>query len=247
MTDDNVVEREQKFHDERFADDTLRQSKVGRFYKIAASIHKEYQGQLQRFSAHGKVLEYGCGKGGAAFFLAERAVDVTGIDISTVAIKEASNLALKRGLSNVKFLLMNAEQLELDEKFNLICGSGILHHLNLPNALREIKRVLQPGGHAVFIEPLGHNPFINLYRKFTPNIRSPDEHPLLVKDLEMIKNLFPKVDVRYYYLTSILAAFFTKTVIFTPLFWILENLDKGLLKLPWVRNWAWQVLLVMRA
>jgi ubiquinone/menaquinone biosynthesis C-methylase UbiE len=184
-----VVEREQKFHDERFADDTLRQSKVGRFYKIAASIQKEYQEKLKHFSADGKVLEYGCGKGGAAFFLAERAADIIAIDISTVAIKEATNLALKRGLSNVKFLQMNAEHLDLDEKFNLICGSGILHHLNLTNALHEIKRVLQPGGHAVFIEPLGHNPFINLYRRFTPKIRSQDEHPLLVKDLETIKNL----------------------------------------------------------
>ena len=241
-----VVEREQDFHDKRFSDDTFRQNKVGRFYKIAASIQKEYQEQLQHFSAHGKVLEYGCGKGGAAFFLAERAVEVTAIDISTVAIKEASNLALKLGLSNVKFLQMNAEQLDLDEKFNLICGSGILHHLHLANALREIKRVLQPGGHAVFIEPLGHNPFINLYRRFTPKIRSQDEHPLLVKDLEMIKSLFPKVEVRYYYFATLLAAFFTGTVIFKPLFGLLETIDKGILKLPWVRNWAWQVLLVMR-
>ena len=78
---------------------------------------------------------------------------------------------------------------------------------------KEPERVLQPGGHAIFIEPLGHNPFINLYRKFTPTIRSEDEHPLLVKDLEMIKNLFPKVEVRYYYLASLLAAFFTAMAI----------------------------------
>ena len=242
-----IVEREEEFHDKRFADDSLRQGKVGRFYKIAISIKKDYQEQLQRFSSQGKVLEYGCGNGGAAFFLAERGVDVTGIDISTVAIKEASNLALKRGLSNVRFLQMNAEQLDFNEKFNLICGSGILHHLQLRNALHEIKRVLQPGGHAVFIEPLGHNPFINLYRRVTPTIRSQDEHPLLAKDLEMIKSLFPGVEVRYYYLTSLLGAFFTGTVFFNPLLLILETIDKGLLKLPIVRNWAWQVLLIMRA
>jgi len=106
--------------------------------------------------------------------------------------------------------------------------------------------VLKTGGHAVFIEPLGHNPFINLYRKFTPSIRSQDEHPLLAEDLEMIKSLFPGVEVRYYYLTSLFAAFFAGTVFFNRLLLILETIDKGLLKLPIVRNWAWQVLLIMR-
>lgn len=178
--------------------------------------------------------------------MAEKGAEVTAIDISTIAIEEASNLAIKSGLSNVEFLQMNAEQLDFDGKFNLICGSGILHHLHLTNALCEIKRVLQPGGHAVFIEPLGHNPFINLYRRFTPNIRSEDEHPLLLKDLEAIKNIFPTLEVRYYYLASILAAFFAGTVIFKPMLWMLETIDEWLFKLPWVRNWAWQVLLVMR-
>lgn len=242
-----IVEREKKFHDKRFADDSFREEKVGRFYKITLSIRNEYRRQLERFSAAGKVLEYGCGRGGAAFFLGEKAVDVTAIDISTVAIQDASNLAKKRGMPNVRFLQMNAEQLDFKEKFDLICGSGILHHLHLPSAIREIKKVLQVGGHAVFIEPLGHNPCINLYRRLTPNIRSQDEHPLLVEDLKMMKNQFPGMEVHYFYLTSLLAVFFAGTVLFKPLLWFFEVVDKAILKLPGVRNWAWQVLIIIKA
>jgi hypothetical protein len=37
------VEREQKFHNQRFADDSTRSNKVGKFYKVAQSIKKEYE------------------------------------------------------------------------------------------------------------------------------------------------------------------------------------------------------------
>ena len=34
------------------------------------------------------------------------------------------------------------------------------------------------------------NPIINLYRKFTPNARTSDEHPFKLSDIEFIKSLF---------------------------------------------------------
>ena len=39
-------------------------------------------------------------------------------------------------------------------------------------------------GNLIFIEPLGTNPIINLYRKLTPKSRSKDEHPLINKDFK---------------------------------------------------------------
>lgn len=38
-----------------------------------------------------------------------------------------------------------------------------------------------------FSEPLGHNPIINWYRNRTPEMRTEDEHPLLIKDIEFAK------------------------------------------------------------
>src|SRR3546814_4334755 len=51
-------------------------------------------------------------------------------------------------------------------------------------------RVLRPGGRAVFIEPLGLNPAIELYRRFTPSARTPDEHPLLRRDFRRFDAAF---------------------------------------------------------
>ena len=62
--------------------------------------------------------------------------------------------------------------------FDIAYGSGILHHLNLNKSLNELKRILKKDGKIIFIEPMATNPFINLYRKFTPNARTSDEHPL---------------------------------------------------------------------
>src|SRR3546814_1101008 len=78
---------------------------------------------------------------------------------------------------------MNAEAMTFpDDSFDLVFGSGIIHHLDIDRAFGEIARVLRPGGRAVFIEPLGLNPAIELYRRFTPSARTPDEHPLLRRD-----------------------------------------------------------------
>jgi SAM-dependent methyltransferase len=88
----------------------------------------------------------------------------------------------------VRFLVMDAESLGFDEgSFDVVVGSGILHHL----ALRQ-SRVLRPDGCAVFVDPLGHNIFIRLYRKLTPSMRTADEHPLLDQGNSTGRAIFPR-------------------------------------------------------
>jgi hypothetical protein len=55
------------------------------------------------------------------------------------------------------------------------------------------------------MEPLGHNPLINEFRRRTPSLRTPDEHPLLLRDFELAKTYFRRVDVTFYGLFSLLA------------------------------------------
>ena len=134
-------------------------------------------------------MEYGCGTGALAFDLAEQGSNSVAIDISPVAISEAEQVAHARGLT-ARFEEMNAEAMTFDnDSFDLVFGSGILHHLDMERATQEVIGVLRPGGRAVFIEPLGYNPIINAYRRVTPTMRTEDEHPLLRSDLELLLGL----------------------------------------------------------
>jgi hypothetical protein len=64
---------------------------------------------------------------------------------------------------------------------------------------------LKTGGEGLFLEPLGHTPLINLYRRFTPRFRTPDEHPLVISDFELARRYFGSVDAEFFHLTSFFA------------------------------------------
>ena len=98
-----------------------------------------------------------------------------------------------------KFFIGDAKKIKYDNnKFDIVYGTGILHHLKMSTSVEEIYRVLKPGGSFLFIEPLGTNPIINLYRNLTPKSRSDDEHPLVKNDLNLIKEKFFKTNIKYY-------------------------------------------------
>ena len=161
------AEREREFHNEAFSK-KVRES-VGKYYTITHYSKKHFLDQLLPRCAGKQALEYGCGIDRFAEQLAAHGAEVTGVDISDVAIEMARERTAASGLSGLRYLVMDAEHLEFDDgSFDLVFGSGILHHLDLNRAYAEISRVLNGNGTACFIEPLGHNPIINLFRRFTP-------------------------------------------------------------------------------
>lgn len=144
----------------------------------------------------------------------------------------------------MKFQVMNAEKLTFtDNFFDVVFGVSILHHLELDSAFSQLRRVLIPGGKALFVEPLGHNPIINLYRRLTPDLRTEDEHPLLLRDLEHMTNYFKKVRISYFNFLTILAIPFRDRKYFSKLYKILTFLDKKLFNLKFFRLFAWQIVI----
>ncbi len=134
-----------------------------------------------------------------------------------------------------------------DGTFEMVCGTSILHHLDLNACINEIKRVLTPGGQAIFIEPLGHNPLVNLFRWLTPSMRSKDEHPLKQTDLDFLMKQFSEFHDTYYYLVSFLLLPIAGVPILKYAMRIVEAAERGLMnKLPFLRKYAWQVLLVLQ-
>src|SRR5712692_5573664 len=153
-------ERERAYHNQAFAQGT--RESVGSYYNYIDNSTSCFRRILDVNCANRRVLEYGCGQGSHAFYLAARGAAVTGIDLSDVAIDQGRDRARRERL-DVTFRVMDAERLDFeDDSFDLICGVAILHHLDLQKALSEVSRTLRPGGLAVFLEPLGHNPAINL-------------------------------------------------------------------------------------
>jgi hypothetical protein len=116
----------------------------------------------------------------------------------------------------------------------------------LNTCFAELARVLDPAGDAVFIEPLGHNPVIALYRLLTPRLRTRDEHPLRMEDFVLARQYFGEVRVRYFNLTSLLAVPFRRLPFFSRLIRVLERLDGWLFeRMPRMRRYAWTAVVVL--
>jgi SAM-dependent methyltransferase len=237
-------QREQEFHNRIFSDGTRRVA--DKYYTILRNSRLFYE-QFLNDRAGGRVLEYGCGPGSYSFHLARRGAQVTGIDISSTAIELAAGEAKRAGLASLSFQVMDAEKLEFaDNTFDLVCGTAILHHLDLDKAFSQLARTMTPGGAAVFMEPLAHNPVINLYRRLTPELRTIDEHPLRMSDIAIANRYFRRVEPRFFTLHSLLAVPLRNTRLFRQALAALEQADTTLFRfVPPARRYAWQVILTL--
>jgi SAM-dependent methyltransferase len=151
------------------------------------------------------VLDYGCGHGMAAVVLARRGAEVTAFDLSQGYLSEARRRAAANNVG-IEFLQADAEHLPFaDGSFARVWGNAVLHHLEVWLAARELRRVLQPGGIAVFCEPWGENPLLALARRRLPyrgKERTPDEQPLRRGHLRVLGEVFPSLRIEGFQLLS---------------------------------------------
>jgi len=111
-------------------------------------------------SPSGKLLEVGCGMGTDAFVFAREGFRVIGIDLASAHLELAKQLFSLYGMRG-DFALGNAEELPFPSgRFGAAYSFGVLHHTpDTGRAIREIHRVLEPGGRAVLM--LYHRHSIN--------------------------------------------------------------------------------------
>lgn len=97
-----------------------------------------------------KVLDIATGSGFAAVALAEGGAEVTAIDLTPFAVAHAQRNFASRNLVGT-VLQADAQNLPFpDNSFDIVLAWGCLMHMpDTAEAIREIKRVLKPGGTTV--------------------------------------------------------------------------------------------------
>ncbi|MDI6695594.1 MAG: class I SAM-dependent methyltransferase [Anaerolineales bacterium] len=264
-TNHDVSVIEESFHDDWAA--TMKPDQLDVYAAFTAETTPEFHFAYQALGdLHGKrLLDLGCGPGETSIFLANQGAIVTAVDISSGMIRVAKRLASQFDLSEeqLTFLQMSVEDLGFpDASFDLVFGSNVLHHCDTDRTGEEIARVLKPGGRAVFIDPLGYNPIIQIYRKMAFKVRTPTEHPLLYRDVEMLSRHFKHTHYKEFQLMTLLIfiwfffgerihpsneRYWRKFVLegkrYSKAFSYLYAMDKFLLEqIPFLRRFCWVIV-----
>ncbi|MFC7291233.1 class I SAM-dependent methyltransferase [Hirschia litorea] len=241
---EDKIAREKAFHNERFAEEHDARDVQDKYYDSIRGCFKDYYAQIETSIADKRSLEYGCSYGENVSKYAPKALDIKGIDISDSAVEIGQGKIDNLGYKNAALSVMNAEEPTFEDgAFDFIFGAGILHHLDLDKSISQISRMLAKDGRAVFMEPLGHNPVINMYRNATPEARTPDEHPLLVSDWKIFRKHFRRVSTKFYGLTTIGTTPLRNTPVHKFALGASELLDSAIFLVPGVRFLAWYVLI----
>ena len=100
-----------------------------------------------------KILELGCGIGAISFPLSSLGYEVVGIDIDPNSISECN---IRNSFPNAKYVVADAETLDLGEKFDIIIASEILEHCPQPDlVIKTLDRHLIEGGIGIVTVPNG--------------------------------------------------------------------------------------------
>ncbi|MFR0674437.1 class I SAM-dependent methyltransferase [Enterobacterales bacterium AW_CKDN230030176-1A_HGKHYDSX7] len=113
-----------------------------------------------------RVLDLGCGAGHVSFQVAPRVGEVVAYDLSPAMLAVVADAATERGLDNVVTVQGPAERLPFEDgTFDFVFSRYSAHHWSdLGLALREVRRVLKPGGVAAFIDVMSPgSPLLDTY------------------------------------------------------------------------------------
>lgn len=249
---DARVSHEREFFDQRASehgeDYTIKMN-----YGTALKLAKIGEGDLRGM----KVLDCGAGLGELAVWLAMRGALVTAIDVSPKSLEVLSKRAMHHGVSqNITSRLLPMEQIDYeDTSFDMVVGEFILHHVMLDNCMPQIRRVLRPGGIALFLETSATNKLLMFFRTHIighfgiPKFQDEIEYPLTACDIEYIRSVFEGQCKLHYipftFLRMLDSHIFRYKIRFVS--WLLSVSDQLIYKyLPFMRKYSYFKIIELR-
>ncbi|MFT4538435.1 MAG: ubiquinone/menaquinone biosynthesis C-methylase UbiE [Planctomycetota bacterium] len=199
--------------------------------------------QLHRDCREGdRVLELGSGDGmNLALMVGARhkPYRLCGSEITLEGCRVSRDRLKVNGMadSGTRLQVADCNQLPyLDGCFDGVVGFNILHHLDLEASLKEVRRVLKPGGWGLFTEPVILSEGLDRARKlipYYPEEPTEDEHPLKPADFALVRSLFEDVQIDHFEMISRVHSM----VKWKPLNKALHRLDYAILRtMPFLRS-----------
>ncbi|WP_372396577.1 class I SAM-dependent methyltransferase [Azospirillum sp. HJ39] len=109
-----------------------------------------------------RVLDLGCGGGHVSYRAAPHATEVVAVDVTPEMLEAVARTAAERGLTNIVTRQAPAERLPFEDGwFDMVLCRFTAHHWrDFEAGLREARRVLAPGGTAIFIDCVAPAPAV---------------------------------------------------------------------------------------
>ena len=168
------------------SDASVNQSIQQQFGAVAANyttstVHAsgaDLQGLIAAAALNGRerVLDVGCGAGHVTIGLAAQALHLTAVDLTQAMLDQTQAQVEKRGLQNVTIQKADVAALPFgDASFDVAVSRYAAHHFADPlHALREVQRVLVPGGRWLLVDVVSPpEPMADTYLNTVEILRDP--------------------------------------------------------------------------
>jgi 2-polyprenyl-6-hydroxyphenyl methylase/3-demethylubiquinone-9 3-methyltransferase len=143
---DELLKEQQEFYDSGWRGELDR----GKEQRGNLQANLDFLARTNLLQPGDKILEIGCGIGTVVFELSKQGYDVTGTDISQVAIEYG-----RAKYNGIRLAVLPAEELPFDDgAFDAVLSFDLFEHIaRIDRHVGEVHRVLRPGGHYLFQTP----------------------------------------------------------------------------------------------